>query len=444
MSKKAIHLAYAMYNHGTHPMGWTQAPKGVATDMATFTRAARIAEVAKLDMILRADNLYARMDNIEAWARNPLHMNSFEPLTLLAAVSQATTHIGLAATVSTTYTEPYNVARQLAALDHISGGRAAWNVVTSYSSEAARNFGQKSLPVHDERYGRAREHVEATKALWDTYEDDAFVHDTGSGYYFDPKKFHPVSFEGKYLSVNGALNIARPPQGYPVIMQAGGSPQGRQLAAETAELIFTDSRPREQAQAFYADIQKRVVAAGRDPGLVKILPGLTVVVGDTAEEARRKYAALEEQVPDVVKIQSLSEGLGTSLMGLPLDQPVPEELIPPATRGGAGGYQFVRELIESRITLREMLPNYRKVVGAGTPLCDTADKVADFMEEAVNEDACDGFVILVPSAPSAFELFCSTVVPELQRRNSFRREYSGRTLRDHFGLPRPPNQHVGR
>lgn len=442
MSKKPIHLAYAMYNHGTHPMGWLPAPKGVATDIAIFQRTAMVAEAAKLDMIMRADNLYTRMDNIDVWARNPWHMNTFDPLTLLAALSQVTTRIGLGITISTTYSEPYNVARQLATLDHISSGRVSWNVVTSYSSEAARNFGHKSLPVHDERYGRAREYVRLVKALWDTYEDEAFIHDPDLGYYFDPKKFHPVSFEGKYLSVHGGLNVARPPQGYPVIMQAGGSPQGRQLAAETAELIFADNRPKDAAKAFYTDIKQRASAAGRDPNHLKVLPSLTVMIGDTSEEAQAKYAALEAQVPDVVKLQAMEERLGASLQNLPLDQPVPEEIIPPAIPGVEAGFKLMREMIQSRMTLREMTKHYRKVTVSGTPVCDTPAKVADIIEDLVSDNACDGFVILVPTAPAEFELFCSTVVPELQRRGAFRKEYSGKTLRDHFNLPRPKSQHV--
>ncbi len=441
MTKKPIHLAYAIYNHGTHPMGWTQAHRGIATDIGYFTRLAQTAEAAKFDMLLRADNLYTRTNTLEAWCRNPLHMNGFEPLTLLAALSQVTSRIGMVATVSTTYSEPYNIARALASLDHMSGGRAAWNIVTSYSVQAAQNFGHELHPGHDSRYGRASEFVEAVQHLWDTYDDDAVVHDPDSGLYIDPERFHITDFAGKVIKVRGGLNICRPPQGYPVAVQAGSSPQGRAFAARVAEVIFTNNNPKPKALEFYADMKARTAAAGRDPDHLKILPGLTVLVGDTEADAQAEYADLEAKVPDIVKIQQLSEDLGASLHGLPKDQPVPLELIPDSFVNGAHTHAFVAGMIRERQTLAEMMSQYRRAQ-AGLPLCTTAAKVADLIEERVEEDCADGFTILVPNAPKAFERFCRTVVPELQRRGSFRREYEGTTLREHLGLPRPASRYA--
>jgi FMN-dependent oxidoreductase (nitrilotriacetate monooxygenase family) len=439
MSRKPIHLGYILYNAGTNPSGWTETPRGSANDIGYFTRLAQMAEAAKLDMVFRADAQYARTNNVEAWSRNPAHMNTFEPLTFFAALSQATTSIGLAGTISTTFTDPYNVARQLASLDHMSGGRAAWNVVTSFSAMAARNFGQANIPTHAERYSRAREYVDVIRALWDTYEDDAFVEDAERGYYFDPAKFHPVHFEGRWIKLDGALNIARPPQGYPVTIQAGASPPGRQLAAETADVVFASNVPKPDAQAFYMDMKARTSAAGRDPNMMKVLPALTIVVGDTEEAARAEYEALDAKVPNAVRLQQLSENLSVSLLDLPLDRPVPLEMLPAEPRGMTNAFNTAADMVRSGIMLRDMLRYYR-VPSGGTVLHGTGQSIADFIESWVDDAACDGFTIITPSGGKGFERFCAEVVPELQRRGSFRKDYTGRTLRDHLGLHRPPSR----
>ncbi|WFU40010.1 NtaA/DmoA family FMN-dependent monooxygenase [Bradyrhizobium sp. CB82] len=437
---KQIHLGYALFNYGTHPAGWTSHTKDIATNIEHFKRCARIAEEAKFDMLFRADALFCHTKNIEAWSRNPYHMNSIEPLTLLAALSQVTSKIGLAGTVSTSYSEPYNIARQLASLDHVSHGRAAWNVVTSASTQAAKNFGESKIPSHEERYGRAKEYVEAVQALWDTYEDDAFVLDPSTGYHFDPKKFHPVSYSGKYIRVEGALNVARPPQGYPVLVQAGSSGPGKQFAAETAEVVFSLSRDKRAAQAFYKDMQDRVSSAGRDRSSFKVLPALVVVVGETKAEAEAYYASLEARVPNIVKLEELSLDLGVDITKLPLDRPVPLEMLPTDTNYIAGIFQAAAELVRTGKPLGEILPFYRQP-SAGTPLCGSAAEISDFIEEWVADGACDGFNIISPSEPRGLETLAANVIPELQRRGSFRREYEGNTLRDHFGLPRPKSRH---
>ncbi len=442
MAKKQMHLGYAMYNTGTHPVGWTESAADIATDIRYFTHVARLAEAAKFDMVFRADVPFARLSNIEAWSRNPFHMNILEPLMLFSALSQVTTHIGLAATLSTSYTEPYNVARQLAALDHVSGGRAACNLVTSFSSQASRNFGIDEIPSHAERYARAREYVRVLKLLWDTYEDDAIVLDRAAGRYFDPQKFHPVDFDGEYIRVHGALNVARPPQGYPVLIQAGASPDGRAFAAEIAEVIFSGSSSLPEAKAFYADMKERVAACGRDPSQLKILPAVTVILGDSGAAAQAAFEALDSRAPHEVKLQYLADDLGVKLAGLPLDQPVPIKLLPQQTKLITAHFERVAAMVRERMPLRDMLRQYRRAVG--DVVCGTASEVADRMDTWVAEAACDGFNLIVPVAPSGFEQFCAEVVPELQRRGSFRTEYTGSTLREHFGLVRPANSHMGR
>lgn len=431
-----MHLGYAMYNTGNHPASWRQAELRAATSIEHFRGLAAIAEAAKLDMLFRADVPFARMSNVNAWSRHPQHMDVMEPLTLFAALSQATTHIGLAATVTTTYSEPYNIARQLAALDHLSHGRCAWNVVTSAKPEAAHAFGAEALPPHQDRYRRAREYLEVIKQLWDSYEDDAVVQDPVSNRYFDPEKFHPIDYRGEHLKVRGALNLSRMPQGYPVIIQAGQSEDGKDFAAEVAELIFASGSSLEKARAFDREMRQRIVAKGRTPDSLKILPGLNVMVGDTREEAQAKLAALDAQVHEEVHLQVLSEDFGVELGGLPMDEPIPRSMIPAGTDRIAGFFHRILALIDEGLTLREMTRRYRR--GTST-LCGSPTEIADHMEEWVTAEACDGFILTFPTAPDTLQQFCSRVVPELQRRGLFRKEYEGTTLREHLGLARPPN-----
>lgn len=440
---KQVHLGYALDNYGTHPSGWSLHRTDVATQIEHFQRSAKIAESAKLDILFRADALGAHTDNVEAWSRNPYHMNSIEPLMFFSALSQVTSKIGLAGTISTSYSEPYNIARQLASLDHVSHGRAGWNVVTSYSSETAKNFGEAKILSHEERYSRAKEYIDVLHALWDTYEDDAFVLDPKTGYYFDPGKFHPVTYTGRHIKVEGALNIARPPQGYPVLIQAGSSGPGKKFAADTADVVISLSRDKRTAQGFYKDMRDRVSAAGRDPAGVKILPFLTVVVGDTKAEAEAYYSDLENRVSNVVKLQQLKTDLGVDLTGLPLDHPVPLELLPTKSEYIQDIFQAAADLVRTGKPLGEILRLYR-VASHGAPLCGSPAEIADRIEEWVSEEACDGFVIRAPSEPRGLETFASKVIPELQARGSFRREYEGNTLRDHLGLPRPQNPHARR
>jgi len=431
-----MHLGYAMYNTGNHPTSWRQAELRAATTVGHFHRLAAIAEAAKLDMLFRADVPFARMSNVSAWSRHPQHMDVLEPLTLFAALSQVTTHIGLAGTVTTTYSEPYNVARQLASLDHLSHGRSAWNVVTSAKPEAAHAFGEEALPPHRERYRRAREYLEVCKKLWDSYEDDAVVQDPVSNRYFDPAKFHPIDYRGEYVKVRGALNLSRMPQGYPVIIQAGQSEDGKDFAAEVAEVIFASGSNLDKARDFDREMRQRLVAKGRAADSLRILPGLNVMVGDSREDAQARLAALDAQVHEEVHLQVLSEDFGVELGGLPMDEPVPRSMIPAGTDRIAGFFSRIVAMIDEGLTLREMAQRYRR---GGNTLCGSPAEIADHMEEWLAAEACDGFILTFPTAPDALQRFCTEVVPELQRRGLFRTEYEGTTLRDHLGLKRPPN-----
>lgn len=439
MTGKTMHLGYLMYDTGGHPMSWQHADTHAANDIGFFCRLAQIAEAAKFDMLFRADIPAARTTHLDAWSRFPLYMNVLEPLTLLSALAGATTHIGLAGTISTSFSEPYNVARQLASLDHISGGRAAWNVVTTASGDAARNFGFEAMPERDQRYARAREFVDAVRALWDTYEDDAIIGDREQGQYFNPAKFHQVAFEGQHVRLRGALNIARPPQGRPVIIQAGQSEGGRALAAATADVVFAGGESLPKAQAFYGDMHRRALAFGRDPSELRILCGFCAVLGDTEADARARFAQLDATVPLQVRLQHLANDLGAELRDLPLDQPIPAERLPQTTQHYSGFFAAILEMAQAGLTLREIALRYRR---GSDIVFGNARQIADRMAEWVAEGACDGFNMVFQLAPADLEAFCGQVVPELQRRGLFRKDYTGRTLRDHFGLKHPRNSNL--
>jgi alkanesulfonate monooxygenase len=363
-------------------------------------------------------------------------VTSFEPFTLLSALAGLTEHIGLIATGSTTFDEPYHVARRFASLDHISGGRAGWNIVTTSNPDAALNFGLEDHMEHAERYKRAREFYDVVTGLWDSFADDAFVRDVESGLYFDPDKMHVLNHKGKHLSVRGPLNIARPVQGWPVIVQAGASEDGRQLAAETAEAVFTGGGPLADGQKLYADIKGRMDKLGRNRDHLKILPGAFVVVGDSVEEAKEKRALLDSKVHYANAIASLSIMIGTDASGFDPDGPLPEI---PETNASKSGRQRVIDLAaRENLTVRQLaqrLGGYGGSAFVGTP-----KTIADQMEEWLTTEGCDGFNIMFPFLPAGLDDFVDRVVPELQKRGIFRREYEGRTLRENLGLPRPKNR----
>jgi FMN-dependent oxidoreductase (nitrilotriacetate monooxygenase family) len=363
-------------------------------------------------------------------------VTSFEPFTLLSALAGATERIGLIATASTTFDEPYHIARRFASLDHISGGRAGWNIVTTANPDAALNFGYESQMDHDARYVRAREFYDVVTGLWDSFADDAFRRDVEAGIYFDPDRMHVLDHRGPSLNVRGPLNIARPIQGWPVIVQAGASEPGRQLAAETAEVIFGAESTREAGKRFYADIKRRMGALGRDPDALKILPAAFVVVGDTVDEARARRAHLDSLVHYDSAIHSLNGMLGFDVSGYNPDGPLPE--IPETNASKSARARVVEAARTKNLTIRQLATRtggYSGLAFVGTPRT-----IADEMEQWLAEEGSDGFNIMFPWLPGGLDDFVDRVVPELQSRNLFRRDYEGTTLRDHLGLKRPQNR----
>jgi alkanesulfonate monooxygenase len=364
-------------------------------------------------------------------------VTSFEPFTLLSALSQVTEHIGLVATASTTFDAPYHIARRFASLDHLSGGRAGWNIVTTSNPDAAVNFGLEEHMDHGERYRRAREFYEVVTGLWDSFADDAFVRDVESGVYFDPARMHTLGHKGEYLSVRGPLNIARPVQGWPVIVQAGASDDGRQLAAEVAEVIFSGVNNLADGKRLYADIKSRAEKAGRERDHVKILPGCFVVVGDTLEDAHAKKALLDSRVHPDSGIGTLSSQLGYDVSGLDLDGPLPG--IPETNASKSGRQKLIDMARRENMTVRQLAQRVGGSFGS-LEMIGTPQSIADEMEEWLAAEGSDGFNVLFPWLPGGLDDFCQKVVPELQRRGLFRREYEGRTLRENLGLPRPKNR----
>ena len=392
-------------------------------------------ESGKFDAFFMADHLAVLNMPTDALKRSHT-VTSFEPFTLLSALAGATEHIGLIATGSTTFDEPYHVARRFASLDHISGGRAGWNIVTTSNPDAALNFGLDDHMEHGERYRRAREFYDVVTGLWDSFADDAFPRDVEHGLYFDPAKMHVLDHKGKYLSVRGPLNIARPVQGWPVIVQAGASEDGKQLAAETAEAVFTGGGSLADGQKLYADIKGRMDKLGRNRDHLKILPGAFVIVGDTDEEARAKRAKLDSLVHYDSAIASLSVILGTDASKFDPEGQLPE--IPETNASKSGRQRLVDVAARDKLTVRQLA---QRVGGyGGLSFVGTPTTIADKMQEWLETEGCDGFNIMFPFLPQGLDDFVDRVVPELQNRGIFRREYEGRTLRENLGLPRPKNR----
>jgi FMN-dependent oxidoreductase (nitrilotriacetate monooxygenase family) len=404
-------------------------------NLAHIRRFARTLERGRFDAFFMADHLAVLNMPIEALKRSHT-VTSFDPLTLLPVLAVDTTHLGLIATASTTFEQPYLIARRFASLDHISGGRAGWNVVTTSNPDSALNFGLEEHMEHDERYARAREFVDVVTGLWDSWADDAFERDVESGIYFDPEKLHVLNHKGRYLQVRGPLNVARPVQGWPVIVQAGASEAGRQLAAETAEVVFAAGGHLPDAQAFYADVKSRMETLGRDRDHLKILPGAFVVVGETVDEAREKRARLDSLVYYESAIASLSIALGHDASVFDPDAPLPK--IPESNASKTSRDRVVAMAKRENLTVRQLaqrLGGYSGLAFVGTP-----KTIADSMEEWLIGEGCDGFNVMFPYLPEGLDDFVDNVVPELQRRGLFRREYEGRTLRENLGLPKPRNR----
>ncbi|MGP3948804.1 LLM class flavin-dependent oxidoreductase [Streptomyces sp. 7N604] len=435
-SPRRLHLNAFLMNAGHHDAAWrhprTQ-PEPV-TDLRYFQQLARTAERGLIDSVFLADGL-ALWGNVRHNA-----LGGFEPLTLLSALAAVTEHVGLIATVSTTFNEPFHTARKFASLDHISGGRAGWNIVTSGTVNEARNFGQDEHLEHRLRYERAREFVEVATKLWDSWEDDAVLLDRERGVYADTDKVREINHRGEYFRVQGPLNVQRTPQGYPLLVQAGSSEDGKEFAAQYAEAVFTAQQTLADGQAFYKDLKSRLARYGRTEDQLLVLPGIAPVIASTEAEAQALEQELTElQVPEYGLAQ-LSGMLGTDLTGLPLDGPLPELPEERDINGNKSRFTLIAELARrDGLTLRELIARLGGGRGhrvfAGTP-----EQIADQLEEWFTQGAADGFNIMPPHLPGGLEDFVDHVVPILQQRGLFRTEYTGRTLREHYGLARPANR----
>ncbi|PXW25499.1 LLM class flavin-dependent oxidoreductase [Paraburkholderia caballeronis] len=440
--KRQIKLGAFLMETGHHIAAWRH-PDALASgglDFAHYAELAQIAERAKFDTIFFADSVSVRDDNLASLSRTA-RADHFEPLTLLSALSVVTKQIGLIATVSTTFNEPYNLARKFASLDHLSGGRAGWNLVTSNTESEAHNFNFEKHLDHEVRYERAREFYDVVAGLWDSWDDDAFVRDKASGVYFDADKLHVLNHHGKHFRVRGPLNVARSPQGWPVVVQAGASETGRELAAQTAEVIFVAHQTFAEAQSFYRDLKARVARYGRHPDHLKIMPGIFPVVGRTQAEAEEKFDALQSLIQPTVGVSLLSKMIGgdVDLSQYPVDGPVPEL---PETNGGKSRQRLLFDLARrENLTIRDL---YLRIAGARghQQVVGTPQSIADQLQQWFEEEGADGFNIMSPWLPGGLAEFATLVVPELQRRGLFRTEYEGRTLRENLGLPRPVNRYA--
>src|SRR6201997_1274893 len=403
---RQLHLGAFMRPVSIHTGAWRYpgAYPDANFNLAHLKRFARTLERGRFDAFFMADHLAVLNMPTEALKRSHT-TTSFEPFTLLSALSQATERIGLVATGSTTFDAPYHIARRFASLDHISGGRAGWNIVTTSNPDAALNFGLGDHMEHAERYKRAREFYDVVTGLWDSFADDAFVRDVEAGLYFDPAKMHVLNHKGKYLKVRGPLNIARPVQGWPVIVQAGASDDAKQLAAETAEAVFTGGGPLPGAQALYADIKGRAEKAGRDPEHIKILPGAFVVVGDSVDEAKEKRALLDSRVHYDSAIASLAVILGTDASGFDPDGQLPP--IPETNASKSGRQRLVDLAARDKLTVRQLA---QRVGGyGGLSFVGTSKTVADQMEDWLTNHGCDGFTIMFPYLPGGLFDFVDKV-----------------------------------
>ncbi len=438
--KGQIKLGAFLMNTGHHVAAWrhpaAQADSGL--NFPHYRRLAETAERAKFDMVFLADGVAVRRElNHQSLSRQG-QLVHFEPLTLLSALAAVTEHIGLVATASTTYNEPFHIARKFASLDYLSGGRAGWNIVTSATEAEAKNFNRDKHMEHALRYERAREFVQVVTGLWDSWDDDAFIRDKEEGIYFQPDKLHVLNHKGKHFSVRGPLNVARPVQGYPVLVQAGASADGQDFAAQTAEVIFTAQPTLEEAQAFYAGLKGQLAKYGRTPDQLKIMPGIFPVIGQTEQEAKEKYDQLQALIHPNVGLSLLSNLVGeVDLSGYPLDGPLPEL---PETNLQKSRQKLVQDwAARENLTIRQI---YEAIAGARghRTIWGTPEQIADQLEEWFVNDAADGFNIMPPYLPGGLDEFVDLVIPVLQHRGLFRTEYEGRTLRENLGLARPSNQ----
>lgn len=438
---RQIKLFAHLLNTGNQMGGWRHpdAHAGGLHDINYFLKMAQAAEAAKFDAVFFADGPgFRRVVGRDAFSR--MDVGKLEPVTMLSALAMGTSRIGLIATASTSFNEPYNIARKFASLDHISGGRAGWNAVTSTGENEAHNFNFRTLDDHETRYERAEEFINVVRGLWDSWEDDAFLLDKQSGRYFDPDKLHALGHDGKHFFVEGPLNVGRAPQGHPILVQAGGSEAGRSLGARTADAIFTSNPPLDVAKAFYADMKRRVVEFGRQPDDLKIMPSIQTVIGKTEEEAREKAAYLDSLIHPDLALAWLQMSLGgVDLSSYPLDGPLPEI---PETKGGHSLRQGVIDRARRFNLTIGQIATHVAATRLGERFVGTAEQIADILQHQFEENAADGFVVSAPYLPGALNDFITEVIPILRARGLFRLEYEGDTLRENLGLSRPENRYV--
>ena len=444
MKRRRMHIGMSIRGLGYHPAAWRHpdVPADGTLRFDHYARSAQAAERGKCDLIFFADGIGIRERDVPrgSLARSGYEIVEMEPLTLLPALAVVTKHIGLVTTASTTYNEPYNIARKFATLDLISNGRAGWNVVTSWSEAEAKNFNREQHVDYDTRYSRAAEFVDVVRGLWDSWEEGAFPFYKQSGRFFDDTKMHVLDHKGTFFSVRGPLNVGCLPQVHPVIVQAGASEQGRELAAATADLVYSIAPSKEIARSFYADVKGRLARHGRGPEDLKILPALRPVVGRTAAEARMKFDTLQELLDPLVGLARLNQTFG-DLSAYPLDGPVPLDKLGPAELRSISS-QLLERVRREKPTIRQL---YQQVAGmGGFCLIGTAAEIVDIMQDWFENDACDGFNITPTHLPGGCEDFVEMITPELQRRRLFRTEYEGKTLRENLGLRKPSNRHAPR
>lgn len=437
MSVRQLHLNVNILHSGFSPAAWRMegSDPRASFDINHYINVARIAEGATFDAVFLADQA-AISDRVDF---RPL--TSLEPTIVLALVAAHTERIGLIATASTTYNEPYNIARRFATLDHASGGRTGWNIVTSADLSQSRNFGLEKPVAHQSRYERAAEFTAVVKALWDSWEEDAFIGDVSTGRFVDPLRVHAIAHRGKHFSVHGPHNIPRPPQGHPVLVQAGGSDDGRQLAAEHAEAVFSASQSFDEALDYANDLRRRAAGFGRSGDSILVLAGLATIIGSTEAEARRRQEELRELIPLEYSLARLSGVLQVDPKSLDLDAQLPENIPLPAD----GGHTFFRAAValarREGLTVRGLIRALNGGTGHRT-IVGTPRDIADDIEKWFRAGAADGFNLMPDVLPHGLQVFADEVVPILRRRGLFRQEYSGRTLRDHLGLPRPANPYA--
>jgi N-acetyl-S-(2-succino)cysteine monooxygenase len=439
-------LAAFMFPPGSHTAGWRMPDARVDADMdiRCYLDCAGTAERGKLDMVFIQDSAAVGQSSAMARGDKVTGSNSrtvrLEPMTLMSAMAVVTTHVGLVATSTTTYNEPYEIARKFLTLDHVSGGRAGWNLVTSQTEDEAGNFGLAEHVYHARRYERATEFQKVVVGLWDSWEDGALLRDQSSGRYFEAGKVQPLNHVGEHFSVRGPLHLPRSPQGRPIIAQAGSSEPGMELAAQTADVVFTAQTTIDDAVAFYADVKGRMHKYGREPDQLKIMPGLVFMVAETQAEAEDLYEAMAALVPPDVIMNSLNRlAGGLDLRTFPLDGPLPD--LPPSNAARARQEMLINLARRNELSIRQIgkffsMGNGHNVV-YGTPA-----HIADVMEEYFVRGGADGFTLMPPYESTPLERFVDLVVPELQRRGLFRKEYASRTLRGHLGLRFPEKRNT--